>query len=116
MKVINKKEFVGKEVIKCYEEIDGLLVIEELLLYKGVDIAGAAKVVHQKHLDDMALVTYELKVSATNRLYVGMYLDKFYHRAGLVCDSGRIKVPIDIYNKVKKLNDSYKTKDNQQED
>jgi len=114
MKNIDAKNFVEKDLIKCYEEIDGLLVIEELLLYKGVEIAGGTKVVHQKYLDDMALVTYNLKVNATNRLYVGLILDKFYHRAGLVCDSGRIKVPVDIYNKVKTLNDTYKTKDNQQ--
>jgi hypothetical protein len=42
-----------------------------------------------------------------------MHLDKFYHRAGLTCDSGRVKVPLDIYNRVKELNDSFKTKDNQ---
>ncbi len=116
MKPINKKDFVETDLIKCYEEIDGLFVIEELLLYKGVDIAGANKTVLLKHLDDMALVSYNLKVNATNRLYVGLQLDKFYHRAGLVCDSGKIKVPKDIYDRVKELNDSYKTKDNQQGD
>lgn len=109
MKTVNEKDFVNKNDLKTYDEIDGLKVIEELLLFKGVEIAGAVKVVHKKHLDDMALVVYNLKVNATNRLYVGMQLDKFYHRAGLVCDSGRVKVPTDIYNRVKELNDSYKT-------
>lgn len=116
MKPINKKDFVEDEYLKTYEQIDGLKVIEDLLLFKGVEIAGANKIVHLKYLDDMALVSYNLKVNATNRLYVGLHLDKFYRRAGLTCDSGRIKVPIDIYNRVKELNDSYKTKSNQSDE
>ena len=113
MKPINKNDFVPKEQIKTYEEIDGLEVIEELLLYKGTDIAASTKTVSQKHLDDMALVHYNLKVNATNRLYVGLILDKYYHRSGLVTSRGTIKVPDDIYNRVKELNDSFKTKDNE---
>lgn len=116
MKRIEEKNFVEKERVRLYEEIDGLEVIEELLLFKGVEIAGATRVVHKKYLDDMALVHYNLKVNATNRLYVGMQLDRFYKRAGLVCDSGRVKVPKNIYDRVKVLNDSYKTKDNQLEE
>ncbi len=112
-KKINNKDFVEKDLIKTYQEIDGLAVIEELLLFKGCKIAGATKIVHKKYLDDMALVLYNLKVNSTNRLYVGMQLDKFYLRNDLVCDSGRVKVPVEIYNRVKKLNDSYKTKQNQ---
>lgn len=110
---INENDLVDSEMLKTYGEIDGLKVIEELLLFKGVQVAGATKIVHKKHLDDIALVVYGLKANATNRLYVGMQLDKFYNRAGLVCDSGRVKVPVSIYNRVKELNDSYKTKDNQ---
>jgi len=113
MKSIKTNDFVEADILKTYEEINGLDVIEELLLFKGIEIAGAVRVVHKKYLDDMAIVLYNLKVNATNRLYVGTQLDKFYHRAGLVCDSGRVKVPKDIYDKVKALNDSYKTKENQ---
>jgi hypothetical protein len=113
MKRIDEKNFVDKETLKTYSEINGLEVIEELLLFKGVQIAGANRIVHKKYLDDMALVHYNLKVNATNRLYVGVQLDKYYHRAGLVCDSGRVKVPKDIYERVKELNDKYKTEANQ---
>lgn len=112
-KKVNTKDFVEKDLIKTYEEIDGLTVIEELLLFKGCEIAGATKIVHKKYLDDMALIVYNLKVNPTNRLYVGMQLDKFYLRNDLVCDSGRVKVPVEIYNRVKTLNDSYKNKQNQ---
>lgn len=115
-KKINSKDFIEAELIKTYQDIDGLVVIEELLLFKGCDIAGASRIVHKRFLDDMALVHYNLKVNATNRLYVGMQLDKFYLKNGLVCDSGRIKVPIEIYKRVKELNDSYKTQQNQIED
>ncbi len=108
MKYIQDKDKVEIEYIKTYEQIDGLQVIEDLLLFKGVGIVDAKKTVSQKMLDDMALITYNLKVNQTNRLYVGMYLDKFYHRAGLICDSRRIKVPADIYDKVKEVNDRYK--------
>lgn len=112
-KIISKHDFVPKEVITTYNQIEGLKVIEELLLFKGVEIAGANRIVHKKYLDDMALVLYNLKVNATNRLYVGLQLDRFYLQYGLVCDSGRIRVPEEIYNRVKKLNDSYKTEQNQ---
>jgi hypothetical protein len=108
MKVIDKNNFVSEDQLKAYSQIDGLKVIEDLLLYKGVEIAGPNKIINAKLLDDMALVTYGLKVNATNKLYVGMQLDKFYKRAGLVCDSGRIKVPADIYNRCKEINDTYK--------
>lgn len=112
-KIVNTKDFVPADIIKTYQQINGHDVIEELLLFKGVEVAGAARVVHKKYLEETALVLYGLKVNATNKLYVGLHLDKYYRRAGLVCDSGRIKVPSDIYDKVKKLNDSYKTPDNQ---
>lgn len=105
---VDKNNFVTPEQIKAYEQIDGLKVIEDLLLFKGIEVAGINKVVSAKLLDDMALVSYGLKVNATNKLYVGMNLDKYYRRAGLVCDSGKVKVPVDIYNRVKELNDSYK--------
>ena len=106
--IIDKNNFVSPDQLRTYEQIDGLKVIEELLLHKGVDIAGPNKTLSAKLLDDMALVVYGLKVNATNKLYVGTHLDKFYRRAGLVCNSGKIRVPIDIYNHVKEINDKYK--------
>jgi hypothetical protein len=115
-KLTNPQDFVDKETIKAYEEIDGFKVIEELLLNKGVEIAGSTKTVCMKHLERMALITYNFKLNATNKLYVGMKLDKFYLRNCLTTTSGKIKVPNDIYDRVKKLNDSYKNNHNQQEE
>ena len=89
-KKINTNNFVEKQLIETYQSINGLDVIEEFLLFKGVDFVGEAKTISRKFLDDMALVHYNLKVNATNRLYVGMHLDRFYQRECLVCNSGRV--------------------------
>ena len=51
---IDKNNFVTADQLKAYEEIDGLKVIEDLLLFKGVEVAGANKTVSSKLLDDMA--------------------------------------------------------------
>lgn len=107
-KVIDRKNFVSGDYIKTYEDIDGLLVIEELLLFKGEKICENGMCVSLKMLDDMALISYNLKVNATNRLYVGIFLDKFYHRNGLVLSGGKIRVPKGIYEKVKAINSQYK--------
>ena len=117
--MIQANEFVKQELIKTYQEIDGVQVIEDLLLFKGVEICserGLGHVVSLKQLERMALVTYGLRHSKTTTLYVGMHLDKFYRRADLIHKIGEIIVPKEVYDRVKKLNDSYKTKDNQQDE
>lgn len=116
--MISENNFVPKQDIKTFGDIDGLKVIEELLLFKGVDICTTAKSIHDKvntvpakMLDDMALITYGLKVNVTNKLYVGFHLDKFYKRNGLVWHTGaQIIVPNDIYQRVNELNESFKNK------
>lgn len=107
---VNSKNKVAAQDLKTYAEIDGLEVIEELLLFKGESICGGREVrrVSSKLLDDMALVTYGLKSNATNKLYVGMALDKYYQRAGLVHKSGTIIVPVEIFDRVKEINDQYR--------
>lgn len=113
MKPVNKNDLVDSETIKLYSEIDGLKVIEEALLFKGEQIAGEKMCVSDKLLIDTALVTYGLKSNATNKLYVGLHLDRIYRRLGLSIGTGKVKVPKPIYDRVKELNDSYRTKDNQ---
>ena len=108
---INRQNMVDPELIKAYSEIDGLKVIEDLLLFKGCDIVPRNGLIIQKYLDDMALITYSLKVNPTNRLYVGWHLDKFYKRNGMVED-GKIKCPVDIYKKVEELHKRFKTEGN----
>lgn len=112
MKSVLVSDKITTKELKLYDDINGLDVIEECLLFKGIEVAGASKIINIKHLESAAHILYGLKVNATNKLYVGFYLDRFYHRAGLLCDSGRVKVPIDIYNKVKDINDKYKNEHN----
>lgn len=108
MKKIESKNFVEKNLLQTYQEIDGFEVIEQLLLFKGCEFVNN-NTVSKKSLDDMALLVYQLKSNPTNRLYVGLVLDKFYLQNDLV-KSGRIKIPKEIYDKVKAINDSYKNK------
>lgn len=104
---IKSTDFVDKEQIKVYQEIDGLRVIEELLLFRGLGVIRDDKSITRGHLDDMALILYGLKENTTNKLYIGLHLDRFYLRHGLKSERNGIKVPIDIYNKVKGLNEKY---------
>lgn len=108
MKTIESKKFVDKDTIRLYEQIDGLEVIEQYLLFKGTDHLRGHPFVTKKALDEMAHIHYGLKVNATNKLYVGMYLDKFYKRADLVSSNGKIKVPIEIFIKVDEIHKPYK--------
>lgn len=107
-KKIDAKNFVEKNLLNVYQEVDGFYVIENLLLFKGCDIAGATKCVYKKHLDQIALLVYNLKSNPTNKLYVGLVLDRFYLENDLVTSSGKIRVPTSIYEKVKAINNQYK--------
>lgn len=109
MKLIEDKNKVSSELIKIYEEIDGLLVIEELLLHKGENFAKDLRL-QRKHIDQMALIVYGLKSNETNKLYVGYSLDRFFRNKDLVTPNGMIKVPVDIYDKVEKINNQYRKK------
>jgi hypothetical protein len=117
MKATNEKDIVDKKTLKLYDDINGLDVIRELLLFKGVEICGddPDKFVNIRDLEYSAHILYGLKVNATNKLYVGFYLDKFYKRAGLRLDRSYVKVPNSIYNEIKELNDSYKNASNQED-
>lgn len=114
MKTVESKERVNTETLQLYDNIDGLKVIEEALLFHGCEIVHN-KHVNIKYLERVALVTYGLKSSGTNKLYVGLYLDRFFKRNGLSNGHGakNIRVPDDVYDRVKALNDSYKTAANQ---
>lgn len=106
----NEKHFVDGDTLKVFQEIDGLLVIEELLIFKGLEILRDDKSITRGHLDDMALIVYGLNDNETNRLYISFYLDKFYLQHGLKSARNGINgihVPIDIYNRVQVLNKKY---------
>ena len=103
---ITDRNKAPKELIKIYEDIDGIEVIRELLLHKGVGVCNDLRV-SKRMLDEMALIVYGLKSNPTNKLYVGFALDRFYKRNGLVTPNGSIKVPVIIYDEVEKINSVY---------
>lgn len=108
--IVSNRNRVDKETLQVYERIDGMEVMKELLLYKGEDIVIGEMRLNKKLLDDMALIVYGLKSNATNKLYVGFALDRFYKREGLVTPNGQIKVPVSVYEEVKAINDQYRNK------
>lgn len=113
MKTILNQNKVDITTIEKYDEINGHDVIRETLLFKGCELcSNIASVwyIQKKHLEETALYLYGLKVNATNKLYVGYVLDRYWRRNDLQSfdRKGYVIVPEDIYNECKKINDSYK--------
>lgn len=100
-RTINDKDRISTEEAKFYSEIDGLVVIEELLHFKGLDVVDQKNTVSLKRLEEVAHIHYRLKCGATNKLYVGYFLDRFYRRHELKVSGERVSVPQDILDKVK---------------
>lgn len=109
-RAITDKDRISVDDAKFYSEIDGLVVIEELLHFKGLEVIDKNKTVSLKSLEDVAHIHYRLKCGATNKLYVGYFLDRFYRRNGLKVSSERVKVPDAIEEKVKDEESPYKRK------
>lgn len=104
--------FVQPETIRTYSEIDGLHVIEETLLFKGTDGFRDSMTLPIRLVEHMAHIAYGLTVNPTNKLYVGMYLDKFYKRHGLLSKNGSIKIPKEIFDKVDAIHKTFQTEKN----
>lgn len=107
---IENKDRVSKETIQVYQKINIFDVISEALFCKGVEVCTSDRLIEKKLLEDSALYLYELKANSTNRLHVGMTIDRLCQKNGLCTEKGGkwVKVPIAIYNEVKEINDSYK--------
>lgn len=101
MQTIKNSDKVDDESLKFYEGIDGLFVIEEFLKFKGVKLLTGNPVVAMKQIEDMALIAYSLKPNATNKLYALHHLHKSLRKHGLIMDSGRVKIPLNLYQKYK---------------
>lgn len=113
MKTILNQNKVDITTIEKYDEINGHDVIRETLLFKGCELcSNIASVwyIQKKYLEETALYLYGLKVNATNKLYVGYVLDRYWRRNDLqpFDMKGYVIVPEDIYNECKKINNSYK--------
>lgn len=109
-KRIGNKDRVSKETIQVYQQINIYDVIKETLLCKGVEICTDDRLVAKKYLEDSALYLYELKANSTNRLHVGLTIDRLCQQNGLCSEKSDkwVKVPEDIYDEVKAINDRYK--------
>lgn len=95
------------------EEVNGYKVIEEFLLTKGEEIVSAKMTIPFKPLIDFGLIVYGMKVNATNRLAMKFDLEKFFMRncAGELygTETKSVKVPQDVYDRVKSINNQYRT-------
>lgn len=109
-KKIENKDRVNKDTIQVYQQIDIMDVIRETLLCKGVEVCTNERLVAKKYLEDSALYLYELKANSTNRLHVGMTIDRLCQINGLCVEKSNkwVEVPKNIYDEVKTINDSYK--------
>jgi hypothetical protein len=108
MKAIDEKNKVNKETIRLYDEIDGLKVIEEFLLFKGTEGYEDLEC-DVKDLEKMAHMVYGLKVNATNKLYVGWHLHKFLKRNDML-DGSWVRIPKVIFDKAQKMHNEFKLK------
>ena len=114
-KKIEDKNKVDKKTISTYEEIDIFDVIKETLLCKGEQVCSNDGFIQKKLLEDSALYLYDLKCNATNKLFVGLTIDRLCLRNGLCHErkDALVKVPCHIYNEVKSINDQYRKSCNQ---
>jgi hypothetical protein len=94
------------------ETVDGYHVIEEFLLTKGEDIVSKKMEIPFKPLIDFGLICYSKKANATNRLAMKFDLEKFFMRNGCGLIKGwettSVKVPQEIFDRVKLVNDQYR--------
>lgn len=109
---IEPKNRVEKEVIETYESIDLFAVIKETLLCRGERVVSGDLYISKSLLEDSALYLYDLKANSTNKLYVGMIIDKLCLRNDLCHEKSDklVKVPIEIYEEVKTINDKYRNR------
>jgi hypothetical protein len=95
------------------EEIDGYKVIEEFLLTKGEQVVSQEMKIPFKPLIDFGLIIYGKKANATNKLAMKFDLERFFMRKCSSELSGvetrSVKVPKEIYERVKAMNDQYRT-------
>lgn len=109
---INDKDRSCESMLKYYEDMSVVDIIEETLLARGCGIVSSDMTVSKAELEKTALYLYGLKASATNKLYVGLVIDRCCLQNDLASDKSdkRVRVPEVIYNKCKKINDSFKSK------
>jgi hypothetical protein len=103
----DKRNFVDAQTLHTYNDIDIFKVIEEVLLFQGTDAHRKSMTLRMSDIERTCLIVYNLKVNATNKLYVGMHLDKQVHRNDLRSNNGTIKIPRKIFDKVDEIHKQY---------
>jgi hypothetical protein len=100
------------------DKIDGWHVVEEFLLTKGEGIVSKDMKIPFKPLIDFGIIIYGKKANATNRLAMKFDLERFFMRNGFAVMSGTetqfIRVTKEIFERVKSVNDQYRTTSNQE--
>lgn len=112
MKEIAAKNRVDKETLQKYDDINIFDAIRETLLCKGESVCSKDMFIPKSLVEDSVLYLYDLKSNPTNRLYVGMTIDRQCIQNDLCCEKNSkfVKVPKEIYDEVKAINDSYRSK------
>jgi len=97
-------------------EIDGYRVIEEYLLTKGEQVVSNDLKIQFKPLIDFGIIVYGMKANATNKLIMKFDLERFFMRkcSGEISggETKFVKVPAEIYERVKKVNDEFRNEYN----
>lgn len=100
MEPLKKDNVTEKQATETEQTIDGLLVIKELLDFKGRGVIHNNTIPLQL-LEDTALQLYNLKENPANKLYVYIQLAKYYRKRGML--QGRVvMLPPVIYDFINK--------------
>lgn len=112
MKKVETKNRVDKETLQKYDDINIFDAIRETLLCKGEFVCSKDMFIPKSLIEDSVLYLYDLKSNPTNRLYVGMIIDRQCLQNDLCREKNSkfVKVPKGIYDEVKAINDSYRNK------
>jgi hypothetical protein len=120
METINKPEMENTNTptsVKS-DNVNGWHVVEEFLLTKGEGIVSKDMKIPFKPLIDFGIIIYGKKANATNRLAMKFDLERFFMRNGFAVMSGTetqfIRVTKEIFERVKSVNDQYRTTSNQE--
>lgn len=109
-KKVASKDRIDKDIIEVYHQIDLNIVVEEYILYKGIECVKSVAGLHNhlvgiKELIPTALYKYSLKNNSTNILNVDVILTRqakqsgnfYYHN-----NKCYLSLDLDFYNELSK--------------
>ena len=102
---IQNKSKLTAEEISSYEEINGELVIKQLLFFRGLKFFPE-RYIQVKDLVEVALIHYGLTFSAQNKRCAYHCLTRFYHRNGFemtgTFGKESVKIPRKIFEEAER--------------